>query len=103
MSEPIRIVYFPAPGKIFTPEEMTEIFSAFSPKDPVILALRQIFQARFASAAMDAAAPNLSERSAGHAGGRIQEITDFRNELLGYLGGETEEQEPALQKRKRKV
>lgn len=88
MNEATRVVYYPSPGKVFSSAELMEIFSRFSPGDEVILALRQIFQARFASAALDAAAPNMTERAAGHAGGRIQEITDFRNELLQYIGGE---------------
>lgn len=85
MNEPTRVVYYPSPGKVFSPAELRDIFSRFSVNDPIILALRQIFQARFASAALDAATPNLTERAAGHAGGRIAEITDFRNELLQYL------------------
>lgn len=93
MNEITRVVYYPSPGKVFTREELIEIFSRFSVNDSVILALRQIFQARFASAALDAATPNLTERAAGHAGGRISEITDFRNELLEYLQSDVKEGE----------
>jgi hypothetical protein len=80
-----NIVYYPAPPKVYSPEEMREIFSRFHVNDPVIAVLKQIFQVRFANAAIDAAAEGLSERQAGHAGGRIAEITDFRRELLAYL------------------
>src|SRR4051812_3653996 len=80
-----QIVYYPAPPKVYSPEEMREIFSRFHVNDPVIAVLRQIFQVRFANAATDAAAEALTERQAGHAGGRIAEITDFRRELLSYL------------------
>lgn len=85
MSTPTQIVYYPAPVKVYSTEEMRDIFSRFNVNDPVISALRQIFQTRFAQASLDAAALRMTEREAGHAGGRIQEITDFRAELLGYL------------------
>jgi hypothetical protein len=105
MSEQTRVVYYPAPEKIYTNEELGEIFARFSVHDPILVALRQVFQARFASAALDAANPRLTEREAGHAGGRIQEIADFREEILGYLGtsqAETEEGKlPRTRKRKK--
>jgi hypothetical protein len=80
-----QIVYYPAPPKVYSPEEMREVFSRFHTNDPVIAVLKQIFQVRFANAAIDAAALALTEREAGHVGGRIAEITDFRRELLAYL------------------
>jgi len=85
MSASPKIIYYPSPGKVYSPEELRELFSKLSVNDPLIVALRQLFQARFAMAAIDAAEPTLTERQAGHAGGRIQEITDFRDEFLSYL------------------
>lgn len=85
MSEPIKIVYYPAPPKAYSKEELREIFCKFHVNDPIIAAIKQIFQVRFANASLDAAQLRLTEREAGHAGGRIHEITDFREELLSYL------------------
>jgi hypothetical protein len=82
---PPKIVYYPAPPKVYSKEDMRGIFSAFHPNDPIIAAITQIFQVRFANAALDAAQTKLSEREAGHAGGRIQEITDFRDEILSFM------------------
>jgi hypothetical protein len=85
MSEPVKIVYYPDPGKVYTREDLMEVFSRYGSSDPLVAALRQICQARFAQAAVDSADASLTERQAGHAAGRIQEITDLRDELLGYL------------------
>lgn len=85
MSDAVKIVYYPSTGKVYTPAELSDVFRKFSVHDEAIAALRQIFQVRFARAAIDAANLNLSERAAGHAGGRIQEISEFREEILGYL------------------
>lgn len=86
MSSGARIVYFPAAEKVYSPEELKEIFSRYAVGDTLEVALRQIFQQRFASAAIDAATVNLTERAAGHAAGRIQEVLDFRDELYSYFG-----------------
>ncbi|MEO6567219.1 MAG: hypothetical protein ABIO94_00540 [Opitutaceae bacterium] len=98
-----QIVYYPSPPKVYSPEEMREIFSRFHVNDPVIAVLKQIFQVRFANAAIDAAGEALSERQAGHAGGRIAEITDFRRELLSYLQQQdSDATEPRAPVRRRK-
>lgn len=86
MSNPVRVVYFPASGKVYSPEELKEIFSRYAVGDALEVALRQIFQQRFASAAIDAAQVAISERAAAHAAGRIQEVLDFREELYSYFG-----------------
>lgn len=103
MSGPVRIVHLSREEKVYSPEELRDIFSRFAMGDPVAVALRQIVQQRFVQAATDASEVNLSERAAGHAGGRVQEITDFHNELLGYFGlAETPvgEAKPAPRKKK---
>jgi hypothetical protein len=51
------------------------------------MALRQILQERFGLAAIDSANPTLSEREAGHAGGRIQEVATLRDEIMAYCQG----------------
>jgi hypothetical protein len=103
MSEPTKVVYYPAPEKVYTREDLADIFTRFSVHDPIMLALRQVFQARFASAALDAANAKLTEREAGHAGGRIQEIADFREEILGYMGtSQAQTEEGSLLKARRR-
>jgi len=79
-------VYYPFPGKVYTSQQIAEIFARFDKNDPVILAIRLICQLRFERAARDAATPRITDREAGHAGGRIEEITSFRDEILGYVG-----------------
>lgn len=86
MSENPRIGYYPAPEKTFTKDDLKEIFGLTGKHDDISLALRQILQTRLAIATTDSANPALSERAAGHAGGRIQEITDLMSELLSYQG-----------------
>lgn len=98
---PPKIVYYPAPSKVYSKEELRGIFSAFHPNDPIIAAIKQLFQVRFANAALDAAQPKLSEREAGHAGGRIQEVTDFRDEILSYTRGREAGAPAAVTKNKR--
>lgn len=82
------VLFYPFPGKIYTRGEIAEIFGRLGPLDPVVVALRLICQLRFEAAARDAAAQKLTEREAGHAGGRIEEITSFRDEIMGYLRAE---------------
>jgi hypothetical protein len=84
--QPVRIVYLPNPGRVFSPEELKEIFSKYAIGDVLELALRQIFSQRFASAAIDAAQINIPDRAAAHAAGRIQEVLDMRDELYSYFG-----------------
>lgn len=84
-SKPVLVYAYPSSEKVYSAEEMREVFSAYSLTDPVIVVLRQIFQTRFGLAAIDCASTDLSERQAGHAGGRIAELSDFREEILGYL------------------
>lgn len=83
---PARVVYLPNPGRIYSPEELKEIFSKYSVGDVLEVALRQIFSQRFASAAIDAAQVNIPDRAAAHAAGRIQEVLDMRDELYSYFG-----------------
>lgn len=85
MSEPTKIVYLAAPEKILSEGQLRETFAQYSSGDAIIVAFRQILQQRFAQAAIDAADAKLSEREAGHAGGRIQELTELTTEFTGYL------------------
>lgn len=82
-----EVVFYPFPGKVYTRQEIADIFARFGPLDPVILALRLLCQLRYEAAANEAATPRLSEREAGHAGGRIAEINGFRDEILRYVRG----------------
>jgi hypothetical protein len=90
MSTPAKVVYLPNPGRVYSPAELKEIFSKYSVGDVLEVALRQIFSQRFASAAIDAAQVNITERAAAHAAGRIQEVLDMRDELYSYFGVATE-------------
>jgi hypothetical protein len=80
-----QIVYYPAPQKIYAPEEVREVFAPLAPGDPLAVVLRQILQQRLANAMVDAATVKATEREAGHAGGRIQELMDLSSELFGYM------------------
>lgn len=98
MDSPVKIIYYPAPAKFYSEDDLREIFSRYSETDPLAMALKQIFQVRFADAAVEAAALNLTERQAGHAGGRIAEISAFREEILGYMNAG---EKPAKPEKKR--
>lgn len=93
-----KIVYYTA-DKVYRPEEIAEVFAQFGPKDPIMLVLRQILLERQARASVDASSPNLTERGAGHAGGRIQEIIDLHTEILNYLP-ERDEVQPLKTRRR---
>lgn len=101
MSEPARIVYLAAPERQLTETQLREVFGRFAARDDIILALRQILQQRFAQAAIDAADATLTERAAGHAGGRIQELSEITTEISGYLQGAGEDRKPRNSARNR--
>lgn len=81
----VRVVYYPKPEKIYSVEEMREVFAPISGQDPLGCVLRQILQQRLANATVDAAAVQATEREAGHAAGRIQELMDLTSEIFGFL------------------
>lgn len=65
--------------------EIKDTFSRFSASDPVPTALRAILNQRLVAATDDVCNPALSERAAGHAAGRISEITDLQGQINDLL------------------
>lgn len=82
---PPVIVFAPTPGRALSPDEIAAIIGRISRSDEQWNALYQILQRRLYSASIDAAQPSMTEREAGHAGGRIHEISAFMGELASYL------------------
>ena len=85
-NQSVRVVYYPSSGRQYNAEELGEIFSKYAVGDALEVALRQILQQRFASAAIDVANTKATDREASHAAGRIQEILDLQTELYSYFG-----------------
>jgi hypothetical protein len=77
-----KILFVPAPRRVMTEEEIDRALAGLEEEHPVLLALQQMLAVRFAVAASSAADPALSERAAGHAGGRIEEVAALREELF---------------------
>lgn len=86
LSSQPEVVFYPFPGKLYTRQEIADIFAQFGPLDPVIIALRLICQVRFEAAAREAAVARQTDREAAHAGGRCEEIISLRDEILRYVG-----------------
>lgn len=79
------LVFAPTPGPALPQDQIASIIGRISRSDEQWNALYQILQRRLYSAAIDAAQPLMTEREAGHAGGRIHEISSFMGELASYL------------------
>lgn len=89
MSAPI--VYYPAPETPFTREQLAEVIgTAFDANPRLLAAFRQMHGEHLARATVAAAEVDLSERAAGHAGGRIAEITSLQHELANHLAAARE-------------
>jgi hypothetical protein len=79
------LIYYPAPEKALTNEEINHIFGLFAPTDPIMVAFRQILVERLVLATVDAVEPSLTERTAGMVAGRIQEISSLQQELADFF------------------
>jgi hypothetical protein len=86
---PAKIIFAPTPGRQLKPEEVAAIIGRLSRSDEQWNALYHVMQRRLMNAAVDSSDPRLSDREAGHAGGRVSEILDLMGELSGYLDAAT--------------
>ena len=82
---PTKIIFSAAPGKPLQDKDVAEILGRIGRHDELYAALHHLLRRRLYSAAIDAAGMDMSERAAGHAGGRISEISDLMGELASYL------------------
>ena len=79
-------IYYPAPEAPLAPPELAQVLGAALDGNPKLAAaVRQMLQQRLARATVESSLPKLSEREAGHAGGRLAEITGLQHELAGYV------------------
>jgi hypothetical protein len=92
-----QIIYYPAPETVLSREEIALAVGAALDGNPKLLqAFRQLLAQHLAAATSEAAQSRMSEREAGHAGGRLAEILGLQHELANYVkaaseirGGET--------------
>lgn len=80
----LKVIFYPAPEKALSPDEIKQVFARFSEKDDIMVALRQILTMRLANATQESTEPDLTERTAGIAAGRLTEISELQDELAGY-------------------
>ena len=85
MTEPIKIVYYPAPERAFTPEQVMDVMARHAGNDDIVMVMRFLLQQRLAVATATAAEAKLTEREAGHAGGRIEELTNFQWQITQLI------------------
>jgi hypothetical protein len=78
------IVYYPAPEPLTNEEMVSTIGLALDANPRLQQAMRQFLQERLARAAVENAQPDLTERAAGHASGRLAEILSLQRELANY-------------------
>jgi hypothetical protein len=85
------IVYYPAPETPLTREQIAEVIGTALDANPRLLqAFRQLHGEALARATVACADLDLSERAAGHAGGRIAEITSLQHSLAHHLAAARE-------------
>jgi hypothetical protein len=80
------VVYYPAAETPLTREELSQAIGTVLDANPKMAqAFRQILGERLARATVEAAQPELTERSAGHAGGRLAEIASLQHEIANCI------------------
>ena len=91
MSEQPTIIYYPAPETPLTrPEMMETIGTALDGSPKLMQAIRQLIAERLAYATSECAVSDLSERAAGHAGGRLSALTSLQHEFAQALSAARE-------------
>ena len=85
MSTETKIVYYPAPGKVYSPEEIAEAFSALNVNDTVPAVLRQILQQRLAGATVEVGSRDLTPEQRAHAAGRLSELMNISHEIFEHM------------------
>lgn len=81
MSENIKRIYYPSAETPMTNDEIALELAQLAKKDRLWQALMQTLQERLAMATVDSTEVELTERSAGHAAGRLFEITQIQERL----------------------
>jgi hypothetical protein len=89
MSAP-KVVYYPAPTRSFTGEEIAETFSRHAGNDGIVMVMHFMLQQRLAQATIDSTDAKLTEREAGIVAGRIQELTNFQWQISQLLEANAE-------------
>lgn len=82
MSE-VKIIYLNT--QEMPPAAVGEVLGRLAPTDPVVLALHALVQRRVIAAQIAAADPALTERAAGHAGGRLEELMLLWQEVMAQI------------------
>jgi hypothetical protein len=81
MQDTPRIVFVPGVAEPMSEPELNRALAGLEDKHPAWLALNQIVLTRWAIAAGDSCEKTLTERAAGHASGRLEEMLALREEL----------------------
>lgn len=76
-----RIVFVPGVAKPMPDDEINRALAGLEENHPAWVALNQILLFRWAMAAGESCDKTLSERAAGHAAGRLEEVTALSDEL----------------------
>ncbi len=80
------VVFYPGPEVPMSREDLAHtVGRALESSQPLAAALRQILAQRLAHATVRAADERLTEREAGHAAGRIAELSSLQGEIEGSL------------------
>ena len=85
------VVYYPTPETPLTRPEIEHIVGTALDGNPKLVhAFRQMLGERLARASVQCADQDLSERAAGHAGGRVQELMSLQHEIANCVKGARE-------------
>lgn len=80
------VVYYPSAETPLARGELEHIVGTALDSNPKLLqAFRQLLGERLARATVECAQPDLAERAAGHAGGRVAEVTSLQHELANAV------------------
>jgi len=74
-------MYYPAPERLFTEEEIAEVLARYDGRDDLLGVIRHLLHRRLAEAVAASADEVASDAVVRHAGGRMQELTSFAEEL----------------------
>ncbi len=78
-------VYYPAPTKSLTKDEVAALFAKLGKDSPIWGALRQIIQERTADTMGALTDQRLSAEQLTRAAGRLEELLSLHGELAGYI------------------
>jgi hypothetical protein len=80
-----KVMYFAAPARLMTREEIAGVFAKLGKDSEVTLALRQILTERTAEVVGAIADSRLPAEQRTHAAGRLEEIMSIHAEIAGMV------------------